>query len=121
VSNGDQGLSGNEDLVVSTESNGVVLAWSRTSGEKMFETDVLKYRKLSAPLVLAQGIVVSDNQGVVYLLSLKDGRLLNKLDTQTQATLGLSQPLDTGFLYASRAGKIRVFNLPLTNVKLTPQ
>jgi len=121
VSNGDQGLSGNEDLVVSTESNGVVLAWSRTSGEKMFETDVLKYRKLSAPLVLSQGIVVSDNQGVVYLLSLKDGRLLNKLDTQTQATLGLSQPLDTGFLYASRAGKIRVFNLPLTNVKLTPQ
>lgn len=117
VSNGDQGLSGNEDMVVSTESNGVVLAWSRTSGEKLFDTDVLKYRKLSAPLVLNQAIVVSDNQGVIYLLSLKDGHLLNKLDTQTQATLGLSLPFEEGFLYASRAGKVRLFKLPAANVK----
>ena len=121
VANGNQGLSGNEDLVVSTESNGVVQAWSRASGEKLFETDVLKYRKLSAPLVLTQGIVVSDNQGVVYLLSLKDGHLLNKLDTQTQSNLGLSLPLDNGFLYASRTGKIKIFKFPTTNVKLTNQ
>jgi len=121
AANGDQGLSGNEDMVVSAESNGVVQAWSRTSGEKLFETDALKYRKLSSPLVLPQCIVVSDQQGVVYLLSLKDGHLLNKLDTQTQSTPGLSVPLDTGFLYASRAGKIRVFKLPSTNVKLTNQ
>ncbi len=119
VANGDQGLSGNDDAVVAAESNGMVLAWSRTSGEKLFETDVLKYRKLSTPLVLPEGVLVSDQDGMVYLLSSKDGHILNKTDTQTQATLGLSLPLEGGFLYASRAGKIRAFKLPPTNVKLT--
>ena len=119
VANGDQGLSGNDDAVVAAESNGMVLAWSRTSGEKLFETDVLKYRKLSTPLVLPEGVLVSDQDGMVYLLSSKDVHILNKTDTQTQATLGLSLPLEGGFLYASRAGKIRAFKLPPTNVKLT--
>jgi hypothetical protein len=58
-------LSGNDDAVVAAESNGMVLAWSRTSGEKLFETDVLKYRKLSAPLVLPEGILLSDQEGMV--------------------------------------------------------
>jgi hypothetical protein len=115
--NGDQGLSGNDDLVVGAESNGMVLAWSRTTGEKLFETDALKYRKLSPPLVLPEGIVISDSTGMVYVLSLKDGHVLNKLDSQTQASLGLSVPLEGGFLYASRAGNIKAFKLPTTNVK----
>ncbi len=115
--NGDQGLAGNDDLVVGVESNGMVLAWSRTTGEKLFDTDVLKYRKLSSPLVLPEGIVISDSTGMVYLLSLKDGHVLNKIDSQTQASLGLSVPLEGGFLYASRAGKIKAFKLPSTNVK----
>jgi outer membrane protein assembly factor BamB len=95
----------------------MVLAWSRTTGEKLFETDALKYRKLSPPLVLPEGIVISDSTGMVYVLSLKDGHVLNKLDSQTQASLGLSVPLEGGFLYASRAGNIKAFKLPTTNVK----
>lgn len=115
--NGDQGLAGNDDLVVGAESNGLVLAWSRTTGEKLFESDALKYRKLSSPLVLPEGVVISDSSGVIYVLSLKDGHVLNKIDSQTQTSLGLSVPLEGGFLYASRAGKIKAFKLPSTNAK----
>ena len=94
-----------------------MLAWSRTTGEKLFESDALKYRKLSSPLVLPEGVVITDSSGVIYVLSLKDGQVLNKIDSQTQTSLGLSVPLEGGFLYASRAGKIKAFKLPSTNAK----
>ena len=120
-SNGDQGLSGNDDLLTSVESNGMVMAWSRTTGEKIFESDLLKYRKLTTPLVLPEGLVVSDSTGVIYLMSLKDGRLVNKTDSRTQASLGAILPIEGGFLYASRAGNVKAFKLSSANLKLKSQ
>lgn len=120
-SNGDQGLTGNEDVLASVESNGLVMAWSRTTGEKIFDSDVLKYRKLSTPLMLPEGLVVSDSTGMLYLMSLKDGHLLNKIDTRTQSSMGALVPMDGGFLYASQAGSIKAYKLPTPNVKLKTQ
>ena len=120
-SNGDQGLTGNEDVLASVESNGLVMAWSRTTGEKIFESDVLKYRKLSTPLLVPEGLVVSDSTGMMYLMSLKDGHLLNKIDSRTQSSMGTLVPMDGGFLYASQAGSIKAYKLPTPNVKLKTQ
>lgn len=120
-SNGDQGLSGNDEAIAGVQSNGTVLAWSRTTGEKVFESDMLKYRKLTTPLVLPEGLVISDSTGVIYLMSLKDGRLLNKADSRTQASLGTLLPIEGGFLYASKAGDIKAFKLSAANVKLKAQ
>jgi outer membrane protein assembly factor BamB len=53
-SQGEQGLSGLGSVVVGTESNGLVVAWQRDSGDRLWESDRLKYRHLSAPVVFAR-------------------------------------------------------------------
>lgn len=84
---GSQGLDGDDRAVFGTESDGQVIAWRRTNGERLWATDRLKYRALSAPLVLGRSVVVGDGTGVVHLLSREDGSPLNRLNTDGSAVV----------------------------------
>ena len=111
-SNGELGVSGNDTLVIAPLTNGVVQAWDRTTGERLWETERLKYRLLSAPLVTPRGVLIADNGGWLYLLSLADGALLNriKLDTNTLA----APPVAVGnrFVVVSREGRVTGLEIP---------
>jgi len=109
---GQMGVSGNENVVIAPLSNGVVQAWSRVTGERLWETERLKYRILSAPLVTPRGVMVADNGGWLYLLSLADGALLNriKLDTEELATA----PVFAGgrYVVVTREGRVTGLQIP---------
>ena len=79
--NGARGVHGDDKHVFGTESDGVVQAWWRTDGERAWTTDVLRYRSLSAPLVVGRSVAMGDFAGIVHLLSREDGSLLNRLTT----------------------------------------
>ena len=79
--NGARGVHGDDKHVFGTESDGVVQAWRRTDGERAWTTDVLRYRGLSAPLVVGRSVAMGDFAGIVHLLSREDGSLLNRLTT----------------------------------------
>ena len=79
--NGARGVHGDDKHVFGTESDGVVQAWRRTDGERAWTTDVLRYRSLSAPLVVGRSVAMGDFAGIVHLLSREDGSLLNRLTT----------------------------------------
>jgi outer membrane protein assembly factor BamB len=106
------GVSGNATLVITPLSNGVVQAWSRTTGERLWETERLKYRILSAPLVTPRGVLVADSGGWLYLLSLADGALLNrvKLDSEEFATA----PVMAGgrYVVVTREGRVTGLQIP---------
>jgi len=78
---GAEGVHGDADAVFGTESNGTVVAWRRADGTRLWTTDRLKYRKLTAPLLLGRSVVVGDDAGLVHLLSRADGAPLNRLAT----------------------------------------
>lgn len=78
---GSQGLDGDDRAVFGTESDGQVIAWRRTTGERLWASDRLKYRTLSAPLVVGRSLAVGDGTGLVHLLSREDGSPLNRLVT----------------------------------------
>jgi outer membrane assembly lipoprotein YfgL len=109
---GEMGVSGNATLLITPLSNGVVQAWNRATGERVWETERLKYRILSAPLVTTRGVLVADNGGWLYLLSLADGALLNriKLDTQELATA----PVFAGgrYVVVTREGRVTGLQIP---------
>jgi len=75
---GDQGLSGNEQMLVSTDGNGVLVASNRLNGEKVWESDRLRYRQLTAPLVSGQYTAVGDSGGQLYFFAQKDGSLVHR-------------------------------------------
>ncbi len=79
--NGAQGIDGDDRLVFGTEADGRVQAWRRTDGENAWNTDRLRYRSLSAPLVVGRSIAIGDAAGFVHLLSREDGSVLNRLAT----------------------------------------
>ncbi|WP_287877675.1 outer membrane protein assembly factor BamB [Acidovorax sp.] len=78
---GTEGIHGNGELIFGTESNGVVLAWRRADGTRAWTSDRLKFRKLTAPLLLGRSVVVGDDAGLLHLLSRDDGGPLNRLTT----------------------------------------
>ena len=108
----DQGLSGNANLLVGTESNGVVTTWQRNTGERLWETDRLRYRRLSAPLVTEKGVLVADEAGFIYLLSLTDGALLNRITLDGEALISAPQAMGRGFLMISRKGLVQSLHFP---------
>ncbi len=83
--NGSQGIHGDERLLYGTESDGVVTAWRRTDGERAWTTEVLRYRNLTAPLVVGRSIAIGDFSGTVHLLSSENGAALNRLTTDGSA------------------------------------
>lgn len=85
AANGSQGVHGDDRFVFGTESDGVVTAWRRTDGERAWTTDVLRYRNLTAPLVVGRSVAIGDLAGFVHLLSREDGSVLNRLTTDGSA------------------------------------
>ena len=79
--NGADGVHGDSDALFGTESNGAIIAWRRSDGLRLWASDRLKYRKLTAPLLLGRSVVVGDDAGLVHLLSRADGTSLNRVAT----------------------------------------
>lgn len=78
---GAQGVGGDAERIVGAEGNGTVIAWRRADGSRLWSTDRLQLRKLTAPLLLGRSVVVGDDNGLVHLLSKEDGSALNRLTT----------------------------------------
>ena len=83
--NGSQGIHGDNRFIFGTESDGTVQAWLRSSGEKAWSTDRLRFRNLTAPLVVGRSVAVGDFAGLIHLLSREDGSVLNRLSTDGSA------------------------------------
>jgi outer membrane assembly lipoprotein YfgL len=106
VSYGLTGLHGDANAVIATERDGVVHAWKRDSGDKLWTQTQLKYRDLGAPLVAGRTVAIGDGLGFVHLLSREDGSLLSRLPTDGSpitAPLVLSENL---LIAATRSGNV---------------
>lgn len=82
---GAVGVHGDDLQVYGVESDSRVLAWQRATGEPLWTSDRLRYRQLSAPLVLGRSLVVGDATGLVHFVSRADGTPLNRLATDGSA------------------------------------
>lgn len=69
-SSGAVGLGGDAQHVVGADSDGRLVAWRRDSGEPLWSLERLKFRGLTAPVVLKGHVAVGDDQGLVHWLNL---------------------------------------------------
>jgi len=82
---GSVGLTGDAKFVYGADSDGKLQAWRRTNGESAWMSDRLKYRRLTAPLVVGGSIAVGDDEGIVHFISAQDGTSLAYLKTDGSA------------------------------------
>ena len=82
---GSTGVHGDANALFGTESDGKVLAWRRSDGERLWLSERLKFRQLTAPLVLGRSVAIGDGQGFVHFLAKEDGALLARVPTDGSA------------------------------------
>jgi len=108
---GHQGLDGNEELVIGTESDSKMVAWSRVNGQPVWTSEALRFRGLTAPLVWGNTFVVGDDAGLLHRLSVLDGQSLSR--SSTDGTAIATRPVAAaGFLVvATRSGGLYGYRL----------
>ena len=107
--NGSEGIDGDERYLFGSESDGVVTAWRRTDGERIWTTDALRYRHLTAPLVVGRSVAVGDFAGFIHLLSREDGSLLNRLTTDGSAIAAAPVLVGNTLIAVTRNGGVYGF------------
>lgn len=81
------GVHGDESHVFGTESDGKLVAWRRSDGERVWVSELLRYRGLTAPLVVGRSVAVGDETGLVHWLSRLDGTALTRAPTDGSAVV----------------------------------
>ncbi|MBC7434469.1 MAG: outer membrane protein assembly factor BamB [Bdellovibrionales bacterium] len=104
--NGSEGVHGDDRYVFGTESDGKVIAWRRTDGERAWVSDRLQYRGLSAPLSVGRSVAIGDNTGLVHLLSREDGSPLSRVATDGTAIVGSPVLAGDTLIVVTRAGGV---------------
>ena len=82
---GAVGLHGDEKWVIGAEADDKLVAWNRADGERVWSSDLLSHRVLSAPLLLGKSLLVGDGSGWLHLLSRESASLLNRVETDGSA------------------------------------
>lgn len=108
----ERGIGGNEQLVIAPQSNGVVQALNRATGERVWDTERLKYRTLSAPLVTPRGVLLADNASWLYVLSLANGELLNRVKFDGEELVTLAPTGGDRYVLVSREGRVSGLQIP---------
>jgi outer membrane protein assembly factor BamB len=88
VASGFSGISGDGDALFGAESNGQIISWKRSDGERLWTYDGLRFRSLTAPTLVGLSLVVGDESGTLHFLSRKDGGLLNRMSTDGSPIVG---------------------------------
>lgn len=85
AASGSTGVDGDESEVFGTESDGRLVAWKRTDGERLWMSERLRFRTLTAPVLVGRSLVIGDEEGTLHFVSRQDGSPLNRLSTDGSA------------------------------------
>ena len=103
---GSVGVHGDDKNVFGTESDGKLVAWRRSDGERAWVSERLRYRSLTAPLVVGRPVAVGDDAGLVHLLSREDGAALTRVATDGSAVVAAPVLAAGTLIVVTRSGGI---------------
>ena len=103
---GSVGVHGDDKYVYGAESDGKLVAWRRTDGERAWVSERLRHRSLTAPLVVGRSIALGDDAGLVHLLSREDGAALTRVATDGSAVVAAPVLADGTLVVVTRNGGV---------------
>ena len=108
---GDQGLSGDDRMLLASDGNGLLTAWSRSNGEKLWESDRLRYRQLTAPLFTPAASVVGDSGGQLYFFSNQDGALIHRVASDGSGWAANPTAAQDRIITVTRKGMVQAWQI----------
>jgi outer membrane protein assembly factor BamB len=94
-----------------TEDDGVIVALDKSTGASLWRQDQLLYRRVSAPVVVGDWIVVGDFEGYVHVLSREDGSFVAQLPTDGSAIVAAPLEVKNRALVQTQAGSLYMIAL----------
>jgi outer membrane protein assembly factor BamB len=107
---GLEGVQGDARSLFGTESDGKVIAWNRSNGEKLWVNERLLGRTLTAPVVFDKYLAVGDSTGFVHLLSKTDGAPLTRLLTDGSAIVASPVLVGKTLVVMTKNGSLFAFS-----------
>ena len=107
-----QAMDADSDALYLTDERSHVWSVDRRTGTAFWKQDALNARKLTAPRLLGDTIVVADLEGYVHFLDKRDGRLVARASTGGERYI--SQPLVVGdsTIVLDSAGRLTALSRP---------
>ncbi|MGP5338159.1 outer membrane protein assembly factor BamB [Psychrobacter maritimus] len=102
-------LAVNNQQVIATSLDGKVVAYNRSNGEVLWESEELAYRHLTNPVMIGNYIAVGDFDGVVHLYDPASGKIVSRV--QTKGALSSLQVQGSRLLTQSTSGQVAIWQL----------
>lgn len=106
ASNGYSGMAGDSESVFGVDTQGVISAYKRQSGEALWVSSFLRYRQVSAPVVAGRSVVVGDAEGNVHLIAKTDGSVLTRMTTDGSAIVSTPALAGQTLVVATQRGGV---------------
>jgi outer membrane protein assembly factor BamB len=92
--------------LLAADASDRISTWNASTGEPSWNSEALRYRGLSAPVVLGRDVIFGDDDGLLHALSLDDGRLVSRIATDGGRPVTASAPLAGTALFVARSGAV---------------
>ena len=93
------GLSYDTRHLYMSDVNSQVMQLEQARGGGLWKQTELKHRKLTAPLLYQDYVVVGDYNGFVHWLSVRDGRLLGRVQVTDDGAIDVKPVMADGIVY----------------------
>ena len=103
---GAVGVHGDDKYIFGAESDGKLVAWSQSGGERAWESDRFLRRTLTAPLVVGRSVALGDDAGLIHFLSREDGSALTRVATDGSAVIATPVLAGGTLVVVTRSGGI---------------
>jgi len=104
--NGSTGIHGDKNSIFGVENDGKIISWKRGDGERLWVSERLRYRNLTAPLGVGRSVVVGDDAGLVHFLSRDDGSPLTRITTDGSAVVAAPVLAGGTLVVVTRSGGV---------------
>lgn len=101
-----KGLEVFGNLVVVSEDSGVVSAFNRADGQVVWQNEDLKNRRISAPILLKNGLVVVDFEGYAHIMDPLSGAFIGRTKLSVGALTAQPLRLNGMTLLQGASGKL---------------
>lgn len=102
----DKGLTMSRKYLFLSDTDGAVLALDKVSGSSYWKNEQLSLRKTTAPLALADYLLVADFEGYLHVLNRDDGRFMARFKTDGSAIRSAPVVSDDGFVVQTEDGSL---------------
>jgi outer membrane protein assembly factor BamB len=102
-------LAVNNQQVIATSLDGKVVAYNRSNGQVLWESEELAYRHLTNPVMIGNYIAVGDFDGVVHLFDPATGKIVSRV--QTKGVLTNLQIQGSRLMTQSTSGQVAIWQL----------